>query len=134
MASAWIRSVRSCSTPLDRGLISTIFTPSNNYQVILETLPELQSNTTDLSRLRLKTASGQTVPLEAVARLVRPVGLLQVDHQGQRPAATIAFNLVPGYSLGHAVEAIQKAEQELPLPVTVSSSFQGAMQRCSATR
>jgi HAE1 family hydrophobic/amphiphilic exporter-1 len=108
--------------------ISTIFMPSNSYQVLLETLPELQSNTTDLSRLRLKTANGGTVPLEAVARLVPTVGLLQVDHLGQRPAVTIAFNLTPGYALGQAVEAIQKVEQELPLPVTVSSSFQGAMQ------
>ena len=108
--------------------ISTIYTPSNSYQVILETLPELQSNTTDLSRLRLKTASGQTVPLEAVARLVPTVGLLQVHHLGQRPAVTISFNLAPGYSLGHALDAIQKVERELPLPVTVSSSFQGAAQ------
>ena len=108
--------------------ISTIYTPSNSYQVILETLPELQSNTTDLSRLRLKTASGQTVPLEAVARLVPTVGLLQMHHLGQRPAVTIAFNLKPGYSLGHALDAIQKVERESSLPVTVSSSFQGAAQ------
>ena len=61
--------------------ISTIYTPSNSYPVLLETLPELQSNTTDLSRLRLKTANGRTVPLEAVARLVPTMGLLQVDHR-----------------------------------------------------
>ena len=107
--------------------ISTIYTPSNSYQVILETLPELQSNTTDLSRLRLKTGSGQTVPLEAVASLVPTVGLLQVHHLGQRPAVTISFDLAPGYSLGQALDAIQKIERE-SLPVTVSSSFQGAAQ------
>jgi HAE1 family hydrophobic/amphiphilic exporter-1 len=107
--------------------ISTIFTPSNGYQVIIETLPELQSNTDQLLRLRLKTATGQTIPLESVARLVPSLGPLQVHHLGQRPAVTISFDLAPGYSLGHAVEAIRRLEREQPLPATVSSSFQGAV-------
>ena len=106
-------------------LISTIYTPSNSYPVILETLPELQSRATRPVPLRLKTAKGQTVSLDAVAQLVPSVGVLQVHHLGQRPAVTISFNLAPGYPLGNALDAIQKAEQALPLPVSVSSSFQG---------
>ena len=73
--------------------ISTIYTPANSYQVILETLPELQSKATDLSRLRLKTANGQTVPLEAVARLSPPWVCCRCNIAGQRTAVTIAFDL-----------------------------------------
>jgi HAE1 family hydrophobic/amphiphilic exporter-1 len=109
--------------------VATIYTPSNDYQVILETLPEFQTNPSELARLRLKTAvSGQTVPLEAVARLVPSVGPLQVNHQGQQPSATISFNIAPGYSLGYAVDAIQRIENESNLPATVVSGFQGTAQ------
>jgi HAE1 family hydrophobic/amphiphilic exporter-1 len=109
--------------------VATIYTPSNDYQVILETLPEFQTNPSELARLRLKTAvSGQTVPLEAVARLVPSVGPLQVNHQGQQPSATISFNIAPGYSLGYAVDAIQRIENESHLPATVVSGFQGTAQ------
>jgi hydrophobic/amphiphilic exporter-1 (mainly G- bacteria), HAE1 family len=109
--------------------VATIYTPSNDYQVILETLPEFQTNPSELARLRLKTAvSGQTVPLEAVARLVPSVGPLQVNHQGQQPSATISFNIAPGYSLGYAVDAIQRIENESHLPATIVSGFQGTAQ------
>ena len=81
--------------------VATIYTPSNDYQVILETLPHFQTNPSELARLRLKTSTtGQTVPLEAVARLVPSVGPLQVNHQGQQPSVTISFNLAPGYVAG----------------------------------
>ncbi len=108
--------------------VATIYTPSNDYQVILETLPQFQANTSELSRLRLKIAGGQTIPLEAVARLVPSVGPLQVNHQGQQPSATISFNLAPGYSLGQAVDAIQQVERDARLPATVVSGFQGTAQ------
>ncbi len=109
--------------------VATIYTPSNDYQVILETLPELQTNPSELARLRLKTSvSGQTIPLDAVAQLVPSVGPLQVNHQGQQPSVTISFNLVPGYSLGYAVDAVQKLETEARLPATVATGFQGTAQ------
>jgi HAE1 family hydrophobic/amphiphilic exporter-1 len=108
--------------------VATIYTPSNDYQVILETLPDFQSDPSDLSRLHLKTASGQTVPLDGVARLVPSVGPLQVNHQGQQPAVTISFNLAPGFSLGQAVDAVQKIEREYGLPAQVASGFQGTAQ------
>ncbi len=108
--------------------VATIYTPSNDYQVILEALPQFQANTSELSRLRLKISGGQTIPLEAVARLVPSVGPLQVNHQGQQPSATISFNLAPGYSLGQAVDAIQQVERDARLPATVVSGFQGTAQ------
>jgi len=108
--------------------VGTIYTPSNDYQIILEADPKLQSDTSDLSRLYLKTAGGQSIPLSAVARLVPSVGPLQVNHQGQQPAVTISFNLTPGHSLGEAVDAIQKVERESNLPATVVSGFSGTAQ------
>jgi HAE1 family hydrophobic/amphiphilic exporter-1 len=108
--------------------VATIYTPANDYQVILESLPEYQTSVNDLSRVYLKTSNGTTVPLEAVTRLVPTVGPLQVNHQGQQPAVTISFNLAPGFSLGQAVEAIQQVERDERLPATVTSGFQGTAQ------
>jgi HAE1 family hydrophobic/amphiphilic exporter-1 len=108
--------------------IATIYTPSNDYSVILETLPQFQASTSELSRLRLKIGGGQTIPLDAVARLVPTVGPLQVNHQGQQPSVTISFSLAPGYSLGQAVDAIQRIERESGLPATVVTGFQGTAQ------
>jgi HAE1 family hydrophobic/amphiphilic exporter-1 len=108
--------------------VATIYTPANDYQVILESLPEYQASTADLSRIHLKTASGQTVPIEAVTRLVPTVGPLQINHQGQQPAVTISFNLVPGTSLGQAVDAVQKLERDERLPATITTGFQGTAQ------
>jgi hydrophobic/amphiphilic exporter-1 (mainly G- bacteria), HAE1 family len=108
--------------------VATIYTPANDYQVILESLPEYQASASDLSRIFLKTASGQTVPIEAVTRLVPTVGPLQVNHQGQQPAVTISFNLAPGKSLGQAVDAVQKLERDERLPASISTGFQGTAQ------
>ncbi|MCQ3942402.1 MAG: acriflavine resistance protein B, partial [Alphaproteobacteria bacterium] len=108
--------------------VATIYTPANDYQVIMESLPEYQANPAELSRIYLKTASGRSVPIEAVTRLVPTVGPLLVNHQGQQPAVTISFNLAPGVSLGHAVDAIQKLERDERLPATISTGFQGTAQ------
>ena len=108
--------------------VATIYTPANDYQVILESLPEFQTSVNDLSRIYLKTSSGQSVPLEAVTKLIPSVGPLQVNHQGQQPAVTISFNLAPGFSLGQAVDAIQQIERDERLPATVTSGFQGTAQ------
>jgi len=108
--------------------VATIYTPDDDYQVILESKPEFQADISALSRIYLKTASGQAVPLEAVTRLTPAVGPLQVNHQGNQPAVTISFNLAPGASLGQAVDAIQEIERDARLPATVISSFQGSAQ------
>ena len=76
--------------------VATIYTPDDDYQVILESKPEFQTDISALSRIYLKTASGQAVPLEAVTRLTSTVGPLLVNHQGNQPSVTISFNLTPG--------------------------------------
>jgi len=108
--------------------VATIYTPANDYQVILESMPQYRSSPDDLNRLYLKTTSGITVPLSAVTKFVPSVGPLQINHQGQQPAVTISFNLAPNFSLGQAVEAIQKLEREERLPATINTGFQGTAQ------
>ena len=108
--------------------IATIYSPVNYYQVILETQPDFQVGPDDLARVYLKTSNGTTVPLSAVTRFERTVGPLTVNHQGQQPAVTIAFNLAPGVSLGQAVDAIQNLEREERLPATITTGFQGTAQ------
>jgi hydrophobic/amphiphilic exporter-1 (mainly G- bacteria), HAE1 family len=108
--------------------VATIYSPVNSYQVILETLPDYQTGPDDLARIYLKTTNGTVVPLSAVTKFVRTVGPLQVNHQGQQPAVTISFNLVGGFSLGQAVDAIQDLEREDRLPATITTGFQGTAQ------
>ena len=108
--------------------VATIYTPANDYQVILETKPEFQQSPDDLNRIFLKTTNGTTVPLSAVTHFARTVGPLQVNHQGQQPAVTISFNLAPGISLGQAVDAITKLERDERLPATITTGFQGTAQ------
>ena len=108
--------------------VATIYTPANDYQVILESMPEYRASAADLDRLYLKTTNGTTVPLSAVTHFVPTVGPLLINHQGQQPAVTISFNLQPGFSLGQATDAIQKLEREDRLPATINTGFQGTAQ------
>jgi hydrophobic/amphiphilic exporter-1 (mainly G- bacteria), HAE1 family len=108
--------------------VATIYTPANDYEVILEAKPEFQQGPNDLNKIYLKTSSGTVVPLSAVTHFVRSVGPLQVNHQGQQPSVTISFNLMPGYSLGQAVDAIQKLERDERLPASITTGFQGTAQ------
>ncbi len=109
-------------------IVSTIFTQSNQYRVILEVDPALQHSVASLGAIYLPsaTASGGQVPLSAIAHVnVRPSPLL-VSHLGQFPATTISFNLAQGASLGTAVDEIRKAEAEIGLPPSFQTAFQGA--------
>ena len=108
--------------------IGTIYMPSNDYQIILEAEPRFKVDPSDLSKLYMKTASGQTIPLDSVAKLVPSVGPLQINNQGQQPAVTISFNLAPGVSLGYAVDKITQIEQSSNLPVTIATGFSGTAQ------
>ncbi|HUN45387.1 MAG TPA: multidrug efflux RND transporter permease subunit [Stellaceae bacterium] len=108
--------------------ISTIYMPSNEYEVILESDPDYQKDPSDLSKIYVRAASGQMVQLDAFATVHQGVGPVTVNHQGQLPSVTISFNLAEGVSLGEAVSAITRVEREVNLPVTVASSFQGTAQ------
>jgi multidrug efflux pump len=108
-------------------IVSTIFTNSNQYRVILETDPSLQGSLQSLNDIYLPTSVGTTpAPLSVMAKMRQETAPLQVSHLGQFPAATVSFNLAPGASLGGAVTAIKKAQAELGMPASVITSFQGA--------
>ena len=108
--------------------IGTIYKPSNDYQIILEAMPKFKIDPSELSKLYLKTGNNQTIPLDAVAKLVPSVGPLQINHQGQQPSVTISFNLAPGVSLGYAVDKITELERSSDLPVSIVSGFSGTAQ------
>jgi hydrophobic/amphiphilic exporter-1 (mainly G- bacteria), HAE1 family len=108
--------------------IATIFTATNDYQVIMEADRAYQNDPAVLSRLLLRTASGQNVALESVAKIVTTVGPLSVTRVGQQPAVTISFNTAPGISLGEAVDAIRAVERNINLPANVNSRFGGSAQ------
>jgi len=106
--------------------VSTIYTPVNEYWVILELQPEFQRDPSALSLLYVRANNGKLVPLGAVARFTRGVAPLTVSHLSQFPCVTISFNLAPGVPLGTAVEAVARLKDELRLPATLTGSFQGS--------
>jgi len=107
-------------------LVSTIFTQSNQYRVVLEVKPDYKKGPAALNDLYITSQSGTQVPLGAIARISEKPTPLVVNHQGQFPCATISFNLAPGESLGNAVSAIEKAEREIGMPISVKTGFQGS--------
>jgi multidrug efflux pump len=108
-------------------IVSTIFTNSNQYRVILEADPALQNSLQSLSDIYLPSSVGSTpVPLAAMAKMREETAPLQISHLGQFPSATVSFNLAPGASLGEAVTAIKQAQIDIGQPLGVITSFQGA--------
>ena len=107
-------------------LISTIFTQSNQYRVVLEVHPDYQNGPTSLNDIYVTSTDGQQVRLSALAHIVEQAGPLSISHLGQFPAVTISFNLAPGASLGDAVKAINTTEADIGLPASMQTSFQGA--------
>ena len=109
--------------------ISTIYTPTNQYWVILEVQPEFQMSPAALSMLYVRSDTDRLVPISTVARLKQSVGPLTVNHTGQLASVTVSFNLRPGVALGEAVNQIANAVRELRLPATITTSFQGTAQQ-----
>ncbi len=107
--------------------VSTIYTPNNQYWVILELLPEYQRDPSALQLLYLRSQKGTLIPLTSVASASNDVGPLSVNHSGQLPSVTLSFNLPPGVSLGTAVNDVQKAARQT-LPSTISTGFSGTAQ------
>jgi multidrug efflux pump subunit AcrB len=106
--------------------VSTIFTQLSQYRVILEADPNFQLTPNDLSKIYVKSSTGQSVPLSTFATLETKTAPLTITHQGQFPAITLSFNLRPGASLGAAVKSIQAAENSIQLPPTVVTTFSGS--------
>jgi multidrug efflux pump len=133
-------------------LISTIYTQTSQYRVVLEVKPEFQKGIEALDGIYVPSSnassggaslivaaaanaapasivpgsSGTQVRLSSIARMSEKTAPLLINHLGQFPSATISFNLAPGYSLGHAVDAIRAAQQEIGVPASVQTRFQGA--------
>ena len=107
-------------------IVSTIFTETNQYRVILEAQQDEAMSLAALSRLQLRTGSGQPTPLSAVATIREAEAPLQITHVAQYPAATVGFDTAVGVSLGTAVDAIRAAAEEIKMPNAVSMTFLGA--------
>ncbi len=102
---------------------STIYSPTNQYRVLLEMLPRYQEHTDGLDLIYMKSDDGNMIPLRAVAKLVSDAGPQSIPHSGQLPSVTISFALRPGVSLGQATDEIEEAAKTLP--ATITGSFQG---------
>ncbi len=107
-------------------LVSTIFTQSNQYRVVLEVPPRERLGPDALARLYVPSAVGTQVPLSSVARVVEKPATLAIHHVAQFPAVTISFDPAPGTSLGAAVDEVKQAETDVGLPANIETSFQGA--------
>jgi hydrophobic/amphiphilic exporter-1 (mainly G- bacteria), HAE1 family len=105
--------------------VSTIYGSINEYKVLLELEPRYLADPRALSMLYFKGSNGSLIPLDTLARVTSETGPQAISHYGQLPAVTVSFNLKPGASLGHVVEAIQKIATN-SLPATISTRFQGA--------
>lgn len=108
--------------------ISTIYTSSDQFQVIMELQDKYSQDASALQRLYLRSDTGNLVPLTAVTEMKPTSTSLTENHLGQLPAVTISFNLAPGVALSDAIKAIARVQEEIQLPDTISSSFQGTAQ------
>ncbi len=105
--------------------VSTIFSPVNEYKVLLELLPKYMGDPRALSMLYFKGDSGKLIPLDSIAEIDQETGPLSISHYGMLPAVTISFDVQAGHSIGEAVERIQ-AIADANLPDSVTTAFQGA--------
>ncbi len=107
-------------------LISTIFTQSNQYRVVLETAPDWVRGPGSLGALYIPSSTGAPVPLSTIAKITEGRTALAIDHLGQFPSASVSFNLAPGVSLGEGVKLIEDAQAQIQLPAGIQTTFQGA--------
>jgi multidrug efflux pump len=114
-------------------LISTIFTQTNQYRVVLEAKKSKEIGINVLNDIYVPSSNGQQVQLKALAHVEEQYGLLSVNHQGQFPSSSISFDLAKGYSLGDAVKAINAAQEDIRVPTSVVTRYQGAAQAFSAS-
>ena len=111
---------------LGQRLISTIFTQTNQYKVVLETAPRFRMGPQSIENIYVSGGDGKPVPLTSLATLEERPVRLSIARQGQFPVATISFNVARGSSLGAAVKAVEETEKELKLPTALRTQLQGA--------
>ena len=107
-------------------IVSTIFTETNQYRVILEAMPDQLTTPASLGNLQLQTGSGGTTPLSSIATIREQPAPLQITHVAQFPATTLGFDTAPGVSLGKAVDEVRQAARDVGLPASVTMTFLGA--------
>ena len=112
--------------------ISTMYTPNNEYYVILELLPQYQVDPSALSLLYIHSSTGKVVPLNTIAKLEPSMGPLTVNHLGQLPSVTLSFNLKPNVALGTATRLVEQQTAKL-VPATIQGTFQGTAQAFQAS-
>jgi hydrophobic/amphiphilic exporter-1 (mainly G- bacteria), HAE1 family len=113
--------------------VSTIYTPNNEYWVVMELLPQYQADLSALPLLHVRSKTGALVPLSAVATMTQTAGALSVNHSGQLPSVTLSFNLRPGVALGEATAEVQKIANRV-LPTSISTAFSGTAQAFQSTQ
>ena len=105
--------------------VSTMFTQLSQYHVVLEVQSKFRDHPSDLDNIYVKSAAGGQVPLSTFIQVKQIIAPLTINHQGQFPSATISFNLAPNVSLGDAVKAIDTAKDELGIPASIQTQFEG---------
>jgi len=115
-------------------LVSTMYTPLNQYYVVMEAAPQFWQNPAALKLIHVATPDGQQIALSAISRYQATTMPISVNHQGQFPAVTISFNLAAGVPLSAAVDAIQRAELKLGMPADIRGSFQGTARAFQASQ
>ncbi len=113
--------------------ISTLFTQLNQYHVVLEALPAFQRNPSKLNDIYVRSVSGGAVPLSELTHFEMGTAPLAINHQGQFPCVTISFNLAPDTALGQATAAIERAQKEIGMPLSVQASFEGSAEAFQAS-
>ncbi len=113
--------------------VAITYTPLNQYHVVLEVAPQYWQRPDVLQDIFVRSANGGQVPLAAVTRYETGATTLAVNHQSQFPSVTLSFNLVPGTSLGDAVDRVEAAAREIGMPATIHGSFQGTAQAFQAS-
>jgi len=111
-----------------QSLASTMYTPLNQYYVVMEVAPQFWQGPEGLRSIYVQPSSGHEVPLSAVAHFESRVAPLAVNHEGQFPSVTISFNLAPGVALSEARDAIDRAERGMGMPSSIAGMYSGTMQ------
>jgi multidrug efflux pump len=113
--------------------VSTMFTPLNQYHVVMEVDPVFWQSPKSLNDIYVRSTNSSTVPLSAITKFVPNTAPITVSHQGQFPSVTISFNLAPGIALSQAVKTIQQMEQQMGMPPRIHGTFSGTLQAFQAS-
>ncbi len=118
---------------LGQRLISTIFTQSNQYRIVLEVMPQFRQSPASLSQIYVRTRDGAQIPITHLATISERKTALAISRLGQFPASTVSFNLAPGVSLSEAVDTVHQTQAEIGMPIGIQTRFQGAAEAFNAS-